>query len=59
MEQRIQNNEFKTIEEITKDFITLEERLNETFPNYIGKNELFNEFKTRVYAFASNYFSKK
>ena len=59
MEQRIQNNEFKTIEEITKDFITLEERLNETFPNYIGKNELFNEFKTRIYAFASNYFSKK
>ena len=59
LEQRIQNNEFKSIDEITKDFITLEERLNDTFQNYAGKTELFNEFKTRVFAFAGNYFSKK
>ena len=59
MEQRIQNNEFKTVDEISKDFISLEKRLNETFPSYTGKSELFNEFKTRVYAFAGNYFSKK
>ena len=59
MEQRIQNKEFKSIDEIAKDFVTLEERLNETFPSYTGKSELFNEFKTRVYAFAGNYFAKK
>ena len=59
LEQRIQNNEFKSIDEISKDFITLEQRLNETFPSYTGKNELFNEFKTRVYAFGGNYFAKK
>jgi hypothetical protein len=59
LEQRIQNNDFKTLDEITKDFITLEERLNDTFQNYAGKTELFNDFKTRVFAFAGNYFSKK
>ena len=59
LEQRIQNNEFKSIDEITKDFITLEDKLNETFPNYLGKSELFNEFKTRVFAFAGNYYAKK
>ena len=59
MEQRIQNNEFKTIDDISKDFISLEQRLSETFPNQVGKNELFNEFKTRVFAFGGNYFSKK
>ena len=59
LEQRIQNNEFKSIDEITKDFITLEERLNDTFQNYAGKTELFNEFKTRVFAFAGNFYAKK
>ena len=59
LEQRIQNNEFKSIDEISKDFITLEEKLNDTFQNYNGKSELFNEFKTRVFAFAGNYFSKQ
>ena len=59
LEQRIQNNEFKSIDEITKDFITLEDRLNDTFPNYAGKSELFNEFKTRVFAFAGNFYAKK
>ena len=59
MEHRIQNNEFKNIDEISKDFITLEQRLNDTFPSYSGKTELFNEFKTRVFAFAGNYFAKK
>ena len=59
MEQRIQNNEFNNIDEITKDFISLEEKLNETFFNYNNKGELFNEFKTRVYAFAGNFFAKK
>ena len=59
LEQRIQNNEFKSIEEIAKDFITLDERLNETFPTYTGRNELFNDFKTRVFGFAGNYFTKK
>ena len=59
LEQRIQNNEFKSIDEITKDFVILEERLNETFSNYQGKTELFNEFKNRVLSFAGNYFSKK
>ena len=59
LEQRIQNNEFKNIDEISKDFITLEERLNDTFQNYNGKSELFNEFKTRVFAFAGNYFSQQ
>ena len=59
LEQRIQNNEFKSIDEISKDFVTLEEKLNDTFQNYPGKSELFNEFKTRVFAFAGNYFSKQ
>ena len=59
LEQRIQNNEFKNIDEISQDFISLEERLNDTFQNYGGKTELFNDFKTRVFAFAGNYFSKK
>ena len=59
LEQRIQNNEFKSMDDITKDFINLEDRLNETFPNYGGKSELFNEFKTKVFAFAGNYYSKK
>ena len=34
LESRIQSNEFKSIEEISNDFISLEEKLNETFPNY-------------------------
>ena len=59
LEQRIQNNEFKSIDEISKDFVTLEEKLNDTFPNYAGKTELFNEFKTRVFAFAGNYFQNR
>ena len=59
LEQRIQNNEFKSIDDITKDFLTLEDKLNETFPNYGGKSELFNEFKTKVFAFAGNYIAKK
>ena len=59
LEQRIQNNEFKSIDEITKDFVTLEDRLSATFPNYGGKTELFNEFKTRVFAFAGNFYAKK
>ena len=59
LEQRIQNNEFKSLDEISKDFITLEEKLNDTFQNYAGKTELFNDFKTRVFAFAGNYFSKQ
>jgi len=59
LEQRIQNNEFKSIDEITRDFETLENRLNETFPNYAGKTELFNEFKTKVFAFAGNFYAKK
>ena len=59
LEQRIQNNEFKSIDEISKDFITLEDRLNNTFQNYNGKTELFNDFKTKVFSFASNYYYKK
>ena len=59
LEQRIQNNEFKSIDEISKDFITSEEKLNDTFQNYSGKTELFNEFKIRVFAFDGNYFSKQ
>ena len=59
LEQRIQNNDFKSIDEIEKDFKTLEEKLNETFPNYLGKSELFNEFKTKVFGFSGNYYAKK
>ena len=59
LEQRIQSNEFKSIDEIAKDFITLGEKLDETFPNYTGKSELFNEFKTKVFGFAGNYYAKK
>ena len=59
LEQRIQNNEFKSLDEISNDFITLEEKLNDTFQNYSGKSELFNEFKTKVIAFAGNYFSQQ
>ena len=58
-EQRIQNNEFKSINEITKDLVHLEGILNDTFQNYAGITELFNEFKTRVFIFAGNYFSEK
>ena len=59
LEQRIQNNEFKSINEITKDLVHLEGILNDTFQNYAGITELFNEFKTRVFIFAGNYFSEK
>ena len=40
LESRIQSNEFKSIEEISNDFISLEEKLNETFPNYNVVNYL-------------------
>ena len=59
LESRIQSNEFKSIEEISNDFISLEEKLNETFPNYNGKSELFNDFKTKIFAFAGQYFAAK
>ena len=59
LESRIQSNEFKSIEEISNDFISLEEKLNETFPNYKGKSELFNDFKTKIFAFAGQYFAAK
>ena len=58
-ESRIQSNEYKNIEEITKDFLPLEEKLNEVFGTYPIRNELFNDFKTRVLTFAGQYFSKK
>ena len=59
LESRIQCNEFKSIEEIGNDCISLEERLNETFPNYAGRNEMFNEFKTKVFSYAGEYFAVK
>jgi hypothetical protein len=59
LEQKIQNNEFKTIDEITKDFVALEKKLNVTFQNYNGKTELFNDFKTKVISFAGNFYFKK
>ena len=59
LESRIQSNEFKSIDEISNDFISLEEKLNETFPNYNGKSELFNDFKTKIFAYAGQYFAAK
>ena len=59
IEQRIQNNEFKNLDEVNKDFATLEQKLNETFPSYAGRVDLFNDFKTKVYNLAGNYFTKK
>ena len=59
IEQRIQNNEFNNLDEINKDFETLEQKLNENFPTYQGKIDLFNDFKTKVFSFAGNYFTKK
>ena len=59
IEQRIQNDEFKNLEEINKDFETLEQKLNETFPNYNGKTDLFNNFKSKVLHFGGNFFTKK
>ena len=59
IEQRIQNNEFQNLDEINKDFETLEEKLNENFPTYAGRVDLFNDFKTKVLSFAGNYFTKK
>ena len=59
LESRIQSSEFHSIEEIGNDFVQLEDKLNETFPNYQGKTELFKDFKTRIFAFAGNFFSKK
>ena len=59
IESRIQNNEFKSIDEINNDFISLEEKLNETFPNFQGKSELFNDFKNKIISFAGQYFSLK
>ena len=59
IEQRIQNNEFNNLDEINKDFETLEQKLNETFQNYSGKKDLFNNFKSKVLNFAGNYFTKK
>ena len=59
IEQRIQNNEFNNLDEINKDFETLEQKLNETFPNYSGKTDLFNNFKSKVLNFGGNYFTKK
>ena len=59
IEQRIQNNEFNDLDEINKDFETLEQKLNETFQNYAGKKDLFNNFKSKVLNFAGNYFTKK
>ena len=59
LESRIQSSEFHSIEEIGNDFVQLEDKLNETFPNYQGKTELFKDFKTKIFAFAGNFFSKK
>ena len=59
LEQRIQNNEFKTIDDITELFIPSEEKLNEFFLNYSGINEYFYDFKVKILTFAGNYFSKK
>ena len=59
IESRIQCNEFKSIEELGNDFIALEERLNASFPNYPNRTELFNEFKTKVFSYAGDYFAAK
>ena len=59
IEQRIQNEEFNNLDEINKDFETLEQKLNETFPNYSGKTNLFNNFKSKVLNFGGNFFTKK
>ena len=50
---------FNNLDEINKDFETLEQKLNENFPTYQGKIDLFNDFKTKVFSFAGNYFTKK
>ena len=58
LESRISNDEFNNINEINNDLLGLENKLNESF-NFSGKNELFNEFKNRIFNYSSKYFSKK
>ena len=59
IEYKIQGNELKNVEEIESEFKTLEFKLNENFPQFESKAELFNEFKSRVLNFASDFYMNK
>ena len=59
LEQRIQNNEFKSIDELTENLKTLEEKLYQVFSYYNGKSELFNEFKITVLTSFGKFYVKK
>lgn len=59
IEFKIQNNELRSAEEIHREFKGLEYKLNEEFHQFEMKAELFNKFKSKVLAFASDFFQNK
>lgn len=59
IESKIQNCELRSAEEIEMEFKGLEYRLNEEFPLFEMKAELFNKFKSKVLAFASEFLQNK
>ncbi len=59
IEFKIQNGELRNAEEIESEFKGLEYKLNEDFPLFEMKAELFNKFKSKVLAFASEFFQNK
>lgn len=59
IEFKIQNGELRSAEEIQIEFKGLEYKLNEEFPLFEIKAELFNKFKSKVLAFASDFFQNK
>ena len=59
IEFKIQNGELRGAEEIHREFKGLEYKLNEEFHQFEMKAELFNKFKSKVLAFASDFFQNK
>lgn len=59
IEYKIQAAELKNPEEIEQEFKTLQYKLNEIFPQFEARAELFNDFKSKVLNFSSDFYLNK
>ncbi len=59
IEFKIQNGELRSPDEIELEFKGLKNKLDEEYPTFDMKSELFNKFKSKVLNFASEFFLNK
>jgi hypothetical protein len=59
IEYKITSNDLKTVDDIENEFRQLEYKINETFINFEFKDEIFNDFKSKILSFATDFFQNK